>query len=86
MMGNDLLQSEPLGTRRKRRDIRDSGAFAGRLRTHASRKVELAPARAPLIWPCNALFGNWPTAADADWPDADCARRQGDRMLTSAGS
>jgi hypothetical protein len=22
----------------------------------------------------NALFGNWPTAADADWPDTDWVR------------
>jgi len=29
----------------------------------------------------------WPTAADADWPDADWVRdMQGDRMLTSAGN
>ena len=38
-------------------------------------------------WPHNAVFGNWPTAADADWPDADWVRdMQGDRMLTSAGN
>jgi hypothetical protein len=28
----------------------------------------------PVKLPANALFGNWPTAADAHWPDADWVR------------